>query len=142
MKHLVVVAHPAVGSFTMALAREYAAELETLGHSQRTLNLDRMGFNPVLTAEELSPAADHPPSVAKAQEAVRTADALTFIYPLWWLSMPAMMKGYVDRVFARGFAYESPGRRRARTALRKKVESGCCASADQSRLGSGLQADH
>ncbi len=109
MKHLVVVAHPAVGSFTMALAREYAAELEGLGHSQRTLDLYRMGFNPVLTAEELSAAADRPTSVdvAKAQDEIRAADALTLIYPLWWLSMPAMMKGYIDRVFARGFAYES-----------------------------------
>jgi NAD(P)H dehydrogenase (quinone) len=111
MKHLVVVAHPAVGSFTMALAREYAAELEALGHSQRTLDLYRMGFNPVLAAEELSPAADRPPSadVARAQDEIRAADVLTLIYPLWWLSMPAMMKGYIDRVFARGFAYDSRG---------------------------------
>jgi NAD(P)H dehydrogenase (quinone) len=109
MKHLVVVAHPAVGSFTMALAREYAAELEALGHSRRTLDLYRMGFDPVLTAEELSPAADRPLSmdVAKAQDEIRAADVLTLIYPLWWLSMPAIMKGYIDRVFARGFAYDS-----------------------------------
>jgi NAD(P)H dehydrogenase (quinone) len=43
----------------------------------------------------------------KAQDDIRAAAAVTLIYPLWWLSMPAMMKGYVDRVFARGFAYES-----------------------------------
>lgn len=53
--------------------------------------------------------ADHPVSadVATAQDDIRFADVITVIYPLWWLSMPAMMKGYVDRVFARGFAYES-----------------------------------
>ncbi len=45
--------------------------------------------------------------VARAQADIRAAEALTVIYPLWWLSMPAMMKGYIDRVFARGFAYES-----------------------------------
>jgi NAD(P)H dehydrogenase (quinone) len=110
MKHLIVVAHPAEDSFTMGLARTYAAELQELGHSQQTLDLYRMGFNPILSAAELIPAsAAHPASadVARAQDEIRAADVLTVIYPLWWMSMPAMMKGYIDRVFARGFAYES-----------------------------------
>ncbi len=110
MKHLIIVAHPAEDSFTMGLARNYAAELERLGHSQRTYDLYRMGFNPVLAAAELIPVStEHPVSadVAQAQQDIRAAEALTVIYPLWWLSMPAMMKGYIDRVFARGFAYES-----------------------------------
>ncbi|MGO8972615.1 MAG: NAD(P)H-dependent oxidoreductase [Steroidobacteraceae bacterium] len=110
MKHLVVVAHPAAHSFTLALARTYAAELERLGHSQRTYDLYRMEFNPVLTAQELLPVTvDHSasPDVLIAQDDIRAADALTVIYPLWWMSMPAMMKGFVDRVFARGFAYEA-----------------------------------
>jgi NAD(P)H dehydrogenase (quinone) len=110
VKHLIVVAHPAENSFTMGLMRSYAAELEKLGHSQLTYDLYRMGFNPVLDVRELAPvgaAAPISPDVAQAQDDIRAADALTVIYPLWWLSMPAMMKGYVDRVFARGFAYES-----------------------------------
>ena len=110
MKHLVVVAHPVKDSFTMGLTRAYAAELEHLGHSQRTCDLYRMGFDPILGAHELlSVGPDHPVSadVAQAQNDIRAADALTVIYPLWWLSMPAMMKGFIDRVFARGFAYES-----------------------------------
>jgi NAD(P)H dehydrogenase (quinone) len=64
----------------------------------------------VLAAHELTPAdADNSPDadVAAAQDDVRGAAVLTMIYPLWWLSMPAMMKGYVDRGFARGFAYEA-----------------------------------
>lgn len=110
MKHLIVVSHPAEDSFTMGLARSYAAELEKLGHQQRTSDLYRMGFNPVLAAQELLPvSAVHAAcaDVAKAQDDIRAVDVLTIIYPLWWLSMPAMMKGYVDRVFARGFAYEA-----------------------------------
>lgn len=110
MKHLVIVAHPAAESFTMALARAYAAQLEQLGHGQSTYDLYRMGFDPVLTAAELSPSAGgHAvnPDILRAQSDILAADVLTMIYPLWWLSMPAMMKGYVDRVFARGFAYES-----------------------------------
>ncbi len=110
MKHLIVVAHPAEDSFTMGLMHAYAAELESLGHNQHTYDLYRMGFNPVLAAHELAPVgADHPVSadVTLGQNDIRSADALTVIYPLWWMSMPAMMKGYIDRVFARGFAYES-----------------------------------
>jgi NAD(P)H dehydrogenase (quinone) len=110
MKHLIVVAHPAEKSFTMALAKAYARELESLGHTHSTYDLYRMGFNPVLNAHELSPpSADHLASadVVQAQAAVRGADVLCVIYPLWWMSMPAMMKGFVDRVFARGFAYEA-----------------------------------
>jgi NAD(P)H dehydrogenase (quinone) len=110
MKHLIVVAHPAEASCTMGLTRSYAAELENLGHVQRTNDLYRKGFDPILAAQELLPVkADHPAraDVVKAQEDIRAADVLTVIYPLWWLSMPAMMKGYIDRVFARGFAYES-----------------------------------
>ena len=110
MKHVIVVAHPAENSFTMALTRTYAAELEKLGHSQRTLDLYRSGFDPVFGAHELAPVdADHPASadVARAQDDIRAAAVLTVLYPLWWLTMPAMMKGYIDRVFARGFAYES-----------------------------------
>lgn len=108
MRHLIVVAHPAERSFTMAIARAYISELEHLGHHQVTYDLYRLGFNPVLAAEELSGGAAHASvDVARAQQDILAADAVTLIYPLWWMTMPAMMKGYIDRVFARGFAYEA-----------------------------------
>ena len=90
MKHLIVVAHPAEDSFTKGLTRSDAAELERLGHSQRTCDLYRMGFDPGLAAQELVPVStDHPAraDVAKAQDDIRAADVVTVIYPLWWLSM-------------------------------------------------------
>ncbi|SDI86123.1 NAD(P)H-dependent oxidoreductase [Paraburkholderia phenazinium] len=110
MKHLVVVAHPVEDSFTMGLARAYTDELAKLGHVQRTCDLYRMGFNPALTANELMPARDGHldcADVVQAQDEIRAADVLIVFYPLWWMSMPAMMKGYVDRVFASGFSYDS-----------------------------------
>jgi len=105
VKHLIVVAHPVETSFTLALAQAYAAELETLGHVQQTRDLYRMGFDPLLSGDEILSGASG--DAAKAQDDIRGAEVLTVIYPLWWLSMPAMMKGYIDRVLARGFAYES-----------------------------------
>lgn len=110
MKHLVVVSHPSEGSFTMALARAYAAELHVMGQALQFRDLYRERFDPVLTAAELNATnivQQAVRDVSRAQDDVRDADVLTVFYPLWWLSMPAMMKGYVDRVFARGFAYES-----------------------------------
>jgi NAD(P)H dehydrogenase (quinone) len=112
MKHLVIAAHPNVGSFTMSVARAYAEALDGIDHETLTCDLYRMDFNPVLGATELagpgSPLAP-PADVAWEQGHVRSAGALAFIYPLWWASMPAIMKGYIDRVFAYGFAYDFQG---------------------------------
>lgn len=105
MHHLIVVSHPAERSFTLSVAHAYAETLEQLSQQWQTHDLYRMGFDPVLPAAELGgPSTD--PAVREAQDAVRAADAIAFIYPLWWLAMPAMLKGYIDRVFARGFAYD------------------------------------
>ena len=110
MRHLIVVAHPLEDSMTMALARTYALELQALGHAQVTRDLYRMNFNPVMAANELEPLSiGRPPDmdVGQAQADLKAADVLIVAYPLWWATMPAMMKGYIDRVFARGFAYEA-----------------------------------
>ncbi|WP_213771787.1 NAD(P)H-dependent oxidoreductase [Bradyrhizobium sp. dw_78] len=110
MKHLIVVSHPSESSFTMTLARAYADELQSLNQDFQFRDLYRDRFDPLLTAAELN-ATNVAPRVAndvsRAQDDIRDADVLAIFYPLWWLSMPAMMKGYIDRVFARGFAYES-----------------------------------
>ena len=109
MKHLVIVAHPRVDSLTMCLARAYVDELATRGHQHTLHDLYRLEFDPVLTETEIAQAQSHsrPAEILQAQQDIEAADALTVIYPLWWLSMPAILKGYIDRVFAPGFAYES-----------------------------------
>lgn len=109
MKHLVIVAHPRVDSLTMCLARAYVDELAARGHQHTLHDLYRLEFDPVLTSTEIAQAESHssPPEILQAQQDIEAAEALTLIYPLWWLSMPAILKGYIDRVFARGFAYES-----------------------------------
>jgi NAD(P)H dehydrogenase (quinone) len=109
-KHLIVAAHPVEESFTMSLMRVYVGELVRTGHDVRIHDLYRMGFDPVLSACELIDGKDvhvRMVDVLAAQEDVLEADVITFVYPLWWMAMPAMMKGYIDRVFSRGFAYEA-----------------------------------
>lgn len=109
MRHLVIAAHPRIDSLTMSLAHAYVEELAMRGHQHTLYDLYRMKFDPVLTQAEIAQAESHgaPCEVLQAQQDIEAADALTVIYPLWWLSMPAILKGYIDRVFARGFAYES-----------------------------------
>jgi NAD(P)H dehydrogenase (quinone) len=110
VQHLIVVSHPLEDSITMKFARAYLLELQQLGHRQQTHDLYRMTFNPVLGADELEPLSigrTASEDVAQAQKDLHAADALTMIYPLWWAAMPAMMKGYIDRVFSRGFVYEA-----------------------------------
>ncbi|WP_042338980.1 NAD(P)H-dependent oxidoreductase [Paraburkholderia ferrariae] len=109
-KHLIVAAHPVEDSFTMSVTRAYAGELIRAGHDVCIHDLYRMGFNPLLSARELTDGCDvrvRSADVLVAQEDVLSANVVTVVYPLWWMAMPAMMKGYVDRVFSRGFAYET-----------------------------------
>lgn len=106
MKHLIVVAHPLTTSVTMKLARSYALELDSIGQDWLMHDLYRLGFDPVLGPAELDPTAETPGDVRAAQAAVAACNALAVVYPLWWATMPAILKGYIDRVFARGFAYE------------------------------------
>jgi NAD(P)H dehydrogenase (quinone) len=109
MKHLIIAAHPRTDSLTMSLAHAYIAELAALGHQHTLYDLYSMGFDPVLSSREISEPQNPcvAPEVRQAQQDLESADVVTVIYPLWWLSMPAILKGYIDRVFARGFAYES-----------------------------------
>jgi len=112
MRHLIVVAHPLELSVTVKIARAYEQELEMLGHDVVMHDLYRLGFDPVMGADELEPLAQNSPmseGVREAQAAVTACEVLSVFYPLWWASMPAILKGYIDRVFARGFAYEACG---------------------------------
>jgi len=112
MKHLIVVAHPNEASFTMSLARTYADELEKIGDETHVSDLYRLDFDPVLSPAELPGSAAGSPvpgDVRREQDNLCTVAAIAFIYPLWWASMPAIMKGYIDRVFSYGFAYDFKG---------------------------------
>lgn len=65
-----------------------------------------------MSADELAPVSGRQPldaQIAQAQSDIRAADVLTAIYPLWWLSMPAIMKGYIDRVLQDTHVFRSTG---------------------------------
>ncbi|WP_251623586.1 NAD(P)H-dependent oxidoreductase [Odoribacter lunatus] len=107
--HLVVFCHPNPKSLSAAYRDELKRLTEKSGHRFVERNLYSIGFNPVLGSGDFEAFGrrEMPEDIRTEQEYVKEADLITFIYPIWWTGMPALMKGYIDRVFARGFAYDA-----------------------------------
>lgn len=106
MNLLVVLGHPDAGSFNAAIARAVKEELEELGHQVVFHDLYREGFDPLLPAEEIPLEGPVDPVVAKHCAELAQADGLVLVHPNWWGQPPAVLKGWVDRVFRPGVAYQ------------------------------------
>ena len=107
----VVYCHPVAESFSAALHRAVLDGLARGGHEVDDLDLYAEGFSPALTEAERR-GYDHSPanetSVAPYVARLRAAEALVFCFPTWWYAMPAMVKGYLDRVLLPGVAFHFP----------------------------------
>src|SRR5689334_9576461 len=101
MKHALIIAHPAAHSFTLTMAEAYAAALAGHGHEVLVRDLYRMDFDPRLRAGEIpGPAGFEPrPDVKAERQLLQDVRAFAFFYPVWFNAPPAMLKGYIDRVF-------------------------------------------
>lgn len=109
MKCLVVIAHPLHDSLCSSLAKAAVDALTGAGHEVQVENLYAAGFAPALTAAERQSyyasefhAADVQAQIARLQE----AQALVLVFPTWWFGFPAILKGWFDRVWAPGHAYD------------------------------------
>lgn len=107
MKVLVVLANPKTKCFTRDACATLCEEARARGHEVKLRDLYEMNFNPVASETDLrgNLTGDIAPDVAAEQALVRWADVIAFVHPVWWIDRPAILKGYVDRVFALGFAY-------------------------------------
>lgn len=138
MKALIVYAHHEPTSFTSALKNVSVQTLEANGHQVTVSDLYGQGFHPnaekfdftVMSSEsfnymhEQKNAAMHSmafaPDIASEITKLKEADLLIFHFPLWWSSLPAIMKGWLDRVFAMGVAWDSRGQVFSEGLLRGK----------------------
>jgi len=109
MHALVVVAHPVPSSATHAVAARVAAGVREAGHSAEVADLAAEGFDPRFTAHDIAvhrerraPTRD----VRAEQERIDRVDALVMVYPVYWWSFPALLKGWIDRVFSNGWDYD------------------------------------
>lgn len=108
MNVLIVYAHPNPRSFNQAILETVDAALRAQGHATRIHDLYQMQFRCVLDGEDLlrSWRGDLPVDTRREQEALRWAQGLVLIYPVWWFGPPAILKGWIDRVFTRKFAFD------------------------------------
>ncbi|MFO7603791.1 MAG: NAD(P)H-dependent oxidoreductase, partial [Gammaproteobacteria bacterium] len=104
MKVLVVLGHPRPASFGSAIFDAFCAGLDDAGVSYRTLSVSALDFDP--DVRDANPAEQSlEPDLQQAQQDIAWADHLVFIYPTWWGTLPARLKGLLDRVLTPGFAF-------------------------------------
>ncbi|HEY9101441.1 NAD(P)H-dependent oxidoreductase [Chitinimonas sp.] len=123
MNVLLVYAHPEPGSLNGSLKDFAVRHLEAAGHAVQVSDLYAMQwkaaidaddntarqagvrFDPVLDSQQAYASGTQSPDIAAEQAKLQWADAVILQFPLWWFSMPAILKGWVERVYAYGFAY-------------------------------------
>ncbi len=128
MKLLLVYCHPDPESFGSAIRHTALATLRAAGHELREIDLYAEGFDPVMSATErrsyLVDTQQNIAAVAPHVEALRWAEGWVVIYPTWYYSMPAMLKGWLDRVWLPGVAFEvAPAKERRITGRLKNIRS-------------------
>ena len=105
MKVLLVLGHPAPGSFNHAICAAAKASLEAAGHECCFHDLYAEKFDPVMTAAELPKDAALPAEIERHCQDVGEADGLIIVHPNYWSAPPAILRGWVDRVLRAGRAY-------------------------------------
>jgi len=109
MHALVVLAHPRTDSFAHAVAERACDGLRAADHDVTLLDLYALGFRAAMSAEEHAayhgdaPILD--PMVAEHARLVSTTDAVVFVYPTWWSGLPAILKGWLERVLVPGVGF-------------------------------------
>lgn len=111
MHALIVVAHPEPQSLSHAIAAHIAQGVSAggAGHSVESADLAMEGFDPRFNMADLAVhrrQAPFPADVAAEQARIDRADALVLVYPVYWWSMPGLLKGWIDRVFSNGWAFD------------------------------------
>ncbi|HSB86947.1 MAG TPA: NAD(P)H-dependent oxidoreductase [Ilumatobacteraceae bacterium] len=121
MRVVVVVAHPNPGSFGQAIATTAVVALREAGHDVTVLDLYAERFRTAMTREERQAYhTDQPildPMVGRHADVVNQAEALVFVYPTWWSTVPAILKGWLERVMVPGVGFVFDAKHRVRPGL-------------------------
>ncbi|MGA9279451.1 NAD(P)H-dependent oxidoreductase [Ilumatobacter sp.] len=109
MRAAVIVAHPRPDGFAHELASRAVAGLAAGGHEVELIDLYEIGFRAAMSTDErIAYHGDAPildPIVAHHADLIRSVDALVFVYPTWWSGLPAILKGWLERVMVPGVGF-------------------------------------
>ncbi|APB78098.1 MULTISPECIES: NAD(P)H-dependent oxidoreductase [Paenibacillus] len=107
----ILYGHPYAKSFNKAILEQVIAHLNVRGANVKVKDLIQMSFNPMVGLKDLEAKVTNvlPEEIVKEQEDLLWADALIIISPVWWGGFPAVIKGYIDRVFTTGLIRSSDG---------------------------------
>jgi len=109
VRALIVHAHPDPDSFSAHLAATVRTALDGAGHDHRTIDLYQEGFRAAMSEAEWRlhrATADHKPWTDDHADLLAWCDTIVWVYPTWWSGPPAILKGWVDRVWTNGVAYD------------------------------------
>jgi len=109
MKYLMILGHPDINSFNSYIAKTVQDHLRSSGNKVILHNLYKENFDPILTLEEINRKFSFDEDIQRYSTEIADADHIIFIHPDWWGQMPAIMKGWIDRVFRQGTAFEYEG---------------------------------
>lgn len=126
MNVVIVFNHPYEGSFGNAILNAVTNGLKGANHEIDLMHLDNDGFNPAMSKADLQAFVEHKPvdpQVIDYNERLERADHLIFIFPIWWDLMPAMTKGFIDRVLSPGVVYDHHPRGFGLVPLLKNLKS-------------------
>ena len=120
--HLIIYAHPNPESFNQAVLQKVVEASE--GHKVIIRDLNAENFPPVLKWQECinTFSKQYEEDVQAEQALWKEADLITFVYPLWWMGFPAILKGYIDRILTHGFAYQTGKRASIGLLKGKKIQ--------------------
>jgi len=104
-KILIINGHPDKKSFCFALAESYKRGADTNGTDCKLVNLIDLKFNPILTYGYRA-VSELEPDLLQIQKDIKEADHLVMVYPNWWGTYPALLKGFIDRIFLPNFAFK------------------------------------
>ncbi|WP_261511117.1 NAD(P)H-dependent oxidoreductase [Chryseobacterium paludis] len=107
MRHLIIYAHHNENSLNHHLLQTVIESLASQNHEIVVRDLYAINFDPVFSLKDIQEQrkGNLADDIKHEQEFITWAEHVTFIYPIWWTGMPAIMKGYIDRVFSYGYAY-------------------------------------
>jgi putative NADPH-quinone reductase len=122
MKTLIIYYHPYEGSYCHSILGAVKTGLKKGGHACKVIDLDIDGFDPVMRGKDLKAfgeagrgedilTTDVDPIVLRYKKRLEWAERIVMIFPIWWMTMPAMMKGFIDKVIFPGVAYDMEGGR-------------------------------